>query len=309
VKSRIKIALVGYGKIARDQHAPALGASADFELAACATHGEPARNVPSFRDVDEMLLAVPGLECVAICTPPQARFAAARTALAAGCHVLLEKPPAVETAEVEALVRTARARSLALFAAWHSRHAPAVEPARRRLAGRRVRRITIVWKENVREWHPGQSWIWQPGGLGVFDPGINALSIVTALMPGPFEVVSAELAFPANCETPIAARVGLRAGADIGIDADFDWREPGEPRWDIRVETDDGEVALSRGGASLHIAGTAVELGPQREYPSLYERFAALVRARGIDADAEPLRLANAALAAGRRRTVAPFIE
>ncbi len=37
-------------------------------------------------------------------------------------------------------------------------------------------------KEDVRRWHPGQDWIWEAGGFGVFDPGINALSILTEVL-------------------------------------------------------------------------------------------------------------------------------
>jgi D-galactose 1-dehydrogenase len=43
--------------------------------------------------------------------------------------------------------------------------------------------VNVIWREDVRVWHPGQDWIWQPGGLGVFDPGINALSIITHILP------------------------------------------------------------------------------------------------------------------------------
>jgi hypothetical protein len=70
-----------------------------------------------------------------------------------------------------------------LFATWHSRFAPAVEPARQWLTPRRIRSVHINWKEDVRVWHPGQGWIFEPGGLGVFDPGINALSILTRILP------------------------------------------------------------------------------------------------------------------------------
>ena len=46
-----------------------------------------------------------------------------------------------------------------------------------------MKRLLVTWKEDVRHWHPGQQWIWEAGGFGVFDPGINALSIVTKIMP------------------------------------------------------------------------------------------------------------------------------
>ena len=50
------------------------------------------------------------------------------------------------------------------------------------LAGRTIRRVECTWKEDVRVWHPGQAWIWEPG-IGVFDPGINALSVLTRILP------------------------------------------------------------------------------------------------------------------------------
>ena len=63
--------------------------------------------------------------------------------------------------------------------------------------------------DDVRVWHPGQRWIWQPGGLGVFDPGINALSILTHLIPGVYRLSAADLSYPANCHTPIAAQLAM----------------------------------------------------------------------------------------------------
>ena len=44
--------------------------------------------------------------------------------------------------------------------------------------------MEILWHEDVHKWHPGQQWIWEPGGFGVFDPGINAFSIATKIFPG-----------------------------------------------------------------------------------------------------------------------------
>ncbi|MFX5656779.1 hypothetical protein ABTE24_21610, partial [Acinetobacter baumannii] len=54
---------------------------------------------------------------------------------------------------------------------------------KRHLQEHAPRKVKVIWREDVRHWHPDQEWIWQPGGLGVFDPGINALSIVTEILP------------------------------------------------------------------------------------------------------------------------------
>ena len=177
--TRTRIAIVGLGKIARDQHIPSLAASAAFELVAVASPHSRLDGVPSFSDIQTLLQAVPDVEAVALCTTPQVRYEAAAYALERGRHVLLEKPPGVTVSEVLALANLAERQGVTLFASWHSRHASAVEPARAWLAGRKISSVTVTWKEDVRVWHPGQRWIWQAGGLGVFDPGINALSILT----------------------------------------------------------------------------------------------------------------------------------
>lgn len=72
------------------------------------------------------------------------------------------------------------------------------------LAQHRARHIIIIWKEDARL-ALGEDWIFEPGGLGVFDSGINALSI----LPEPILVVGAQLDFPANREAPIAAELEL----------------------------------------------------------------------------------------------------
>jgi predicted dehydrogenase len=180
----ISIAIVGLGKIARDQHVPSLAASKEFTLVATASPHNTLEQVPSYTDISALLDARPDVDAVALCTTPQVRFAIARQALEHGCHVLLEKPPGATLGEVRELVDLAASNGVTLLASWHSRHANGVEPAREWLSTRRITRVSVSWKEDVRKWHPGQTWIWKAGGLGVFDPGINALSILTRILPG-----------------------------------------------------------------------------------------------------------------------------
>ena len=65
-----------------------------------------AAELPGFTDFDA-LLADPRVDALVIATPPQPRFALARAAIAAGKHLLLEKPVALETAQIEELQRLA----------------------------------------------------------------------------------------------------------------------------------------------------------------------------------------------------------
>ena len=142
---------------------------------------------------------------MSLCTPPQARYDDARLALEAGRHVMLEKPPGATLSEVHDLIDLAARRDVTLFATWHSRHAAAVAVTRDWLGGQgRSASLDIIWKEDVRHWHPGQDWIWQAGGLGVFDPGINALSVSDGdLSARRASVDGRSVAFPRTATRPL----------------------------------------------------------------------------------------------------------
>ncbi len=300
--SKLRLALIGIGKIARDQHLPAIAASADFSLAAAVSRNASVDGVASFPDIAALIASGLPIDAVSIATPPVGRHAIAAAALAQGWHVMLEKPPGATLAEVRALAAGDRS----LFASWHSRHAAAVAPARAWLATRRVTGAHIAWREDIRQWHPGQDWILSPGGLGVFDPGINALSILTAILPGPLRVVQARLDFPANRGAPIAARLAMAHG-EAPVTADFDFLQTGAQTWDITIETDAGRLVLHDGGATLAIDGVAQPVADTGEYSALYRRFAALIAAGRSDCDLAPLELVADAFLIGDRRNVAAF--
>jgi predicted dehydrogenase len=167
---------------------------------------------------------------------------------------------------------------------------------------------SITWKEDVHQWHPGQRWIWAPGGFGVFDPGINALSVLTEILHGEVCVDSAALEFPENQQAPIAANLRMRTADGAHIGAEFDFRPKGEQSWDIELTTTSGTLKLSGGGAQLFIDGKAVthDASMAGEYPRLYERFAALCEAGESDVDWRPFQLVADAFLIGERRIVAP---
>lgn len=301
----MKLALAGIGKIALDQHVPALAASQDWELAATVSRNGRVDGVPAFSDMSELLAERPDIEVISLAMPPAPRFDYARMALEAGRHVMLEKPPGATLAEVHALEKLAEAKGLTLFATWHSRMAQSVAAARDWLADKTVLSGKIIWREDVRHWHPGQDWVFEPGGMGVLDPGINALSILTEILPMLVHLEAAELEVPANRQTPIAARLQL----SNAITADFDWRQEGPQTWDIILETNDGRIALTMGGNELEIDGRPAggDRSLMGEYPALYARMAELVRDRRSDVDLAPMVLVADAMILGRRHTVEPF--
>ncbi|WP_285017864.1 Gfo/Idh/MocA family oxidoreductase [Novosphingobium sp. fls2-241-R2A-195] len=303
----IRIAVVGVGKIARDQHLPAIAGNKAFSLAATVSPRDPGvEGVPHAKSLDELIANGPAVDAVALCTPPQVRYDLAVQALSKGMHVFLEKPPGATLSEVVALESRAEKVGATLFASWHSRFAAGVAPARAWLSDRRIEKVSIVWREDVRVWHPGQAWIWEPGGLGVFDPGINALSIVTHILPRPMFLQGATLEIPANRAAPIAADIEFRDTAGAPIHMDLDWRQTGPQSWDIVVETDEGTLKLANGGAVLTLP-SGTEHAEDMEYPGLYARFASLIRGGRSDVDVAPLRLVADAFLRGHRKLVDEF--
>lgn len=303
----LRLALVGIGKIARDQHLPAIAAEHAFTLAAAVSRHATVDGVPNFADIDALVASGLAIDAVSLCTPPVGRHRIAARALAAGWHVMLEKPPGATLSEVHALQAQALTARRSLYAGWHSRHAGGVATARAWLADKHITAVRIDWREDIRIWHPGQEWILDAGGLGVFDPGINALSIATSILPGALRLDRARLLFPAGRGAPIAASLALVHDEAAVITAEFDFRQTGPQSWDIVVETDDGTLALHDGGARLVIAGVTQQGDGVGEYPALYRRFAELIACAESDCDLRPLTLVADAFLLGERADTEAF--
>jgi D-galactose 1-dehydrogenase len=298
-----RIGIIGYGKIAQDQHLPSIRGNPAFRLAGTTSRsGAGAPDVPTFKDWQEMLHSVE-LDAVAICTPPGPRHDIARGCLEAGLDVLLEKPPGNTLGDVEDLNATAERHGRCLFTTWHAQFNEPVQEAAAIVRREGLRSMSIRWLEDVEKWHPGQQWIWEAGGFGVFDAGINALSIATSISPAPLLVQSAEFTLHDGGQQPIAATLAMRSpGASGPIEARLDWRQKGDERWEIDIVTAAGtSLSLSEGGALLVHAGAAPTRSSGSEYAQIYARFAALIAARQSHVDTEPLRLvADAYMLASR---------
>lgn len=307
----IKLAIVGVGKIVRDQHLPSIESNPDFFLEATASRNASVNGVAAYTDIESMISACE-LDAVALCMPPQYRYAAAKFALEQGKHVLLEKPPGATVSEVEQLQGLADQQGVSLYATWHSRHGNAVATAKKMLTELAITSVKLTWKEDVRKWHPGQDWIWQAGGLGVFDPGINGLSILTECLTDAAFVTQAKLEFPSNKAAPIAAEVQYRTSNGVEIVGDFDWRQREGEAWSIDFQTDSGVLQINDGGAALFFNGEPVEIPAHSEYgeyQAIYQRFAQVIKGGISDVDLRPLKLVADTFLLGHRQDVDAFIE
>ena len=309
--SATKIAIIGVGKIAIDQHIPVIGKNADFELVGLVSQrGLHVGDTPSFKTAAELFAAIPEVEAVAICTPPHVRHNIAREALAAGKHVLLEKPPTATVAEMHDLTTAAREAGRVIFSTWHSQYNPGIDAAKARLAGQKLKKLHIEWREDVRRWHPGQDWIWEAGNFGVFDTGINALSVLTKITPGAMFVKSATLEYPANRDTPIAASLVFSCNAGqpgAALTAEIDWRQEDKDIWNIEVVTERETLLLTYGGSKLYVDGKLAVEASLAEYEGVYDHFAALLKANETWMDSAPFQLVADTFLIASRRLVAPF--
>jgi D-galactose 1-dehydrogenase len=303
----LRVALVGFGKIARDQHLPVINAHPRFECAGVVDPEGNGEGLPHAPDLATFLASGPPIDAVALCTPPRVRCDLARQAIAAGKHVLLEKPPGASSDEVIALLPAAHAAGVTLFTAWHSRYAAAVSEARQWLVRQRAVSGRIQWQEDFRVWHPGQEWIWRGDGMGVFDPGINALSILTDLTSATWVVERARLETPANAAAPVRAELDLRGEDGLQVNAVFDFLHEGPPRWDLSIWTDAGELMLSSGGARMSVGGAVVTEGADREYAGVYGDFAELIESGRSEVDVGPLQLVEQAIQRAEHVTAPPI--
>jgi D-galactose 1-dehydrogenase/L-arabinose 1- dehydrogenase len=302
----IRLGLVGIGKIARDQHLPALAADGRFALTATASRNATVDGVPGHPDIAALIAGGHDLDAVSLCTPPEGRYEQAVAAIDAGLHVMLEKPPATTLTEITALADRAKAKGVVLFTTWHSREAAGVEPAKAWLQGKSIDAVRITWREDIRRWHPGQEWILAAGGFGVFDPGINALSIATKILPDPMLLKSAWMEVPEGRASPLAAELRMVSG-NAPVHVVFDFLQTGPQTWDIEIDTDAGTLRLGMGGSILQLPGADEQKAPDREYPRLYARFAELVAAGESDVDIRPLQIVADAFMMAERRMTAPF--
>jgi len=305
------VAGIGAGESAPDPHLPVIAPARAPQHPATVSGRLVAHNgLPVFKTAAELYRALPEIDLVAICTPPGVRHAYVREALDAGKDVLMEKPPTPTISELDDLVAYAKKKKRVLFQTWHSRYNEAVDATRKIVKRDGVKSVRIDWRESVRKWHPGQDWVWQPGGFGVCDPGINALSIFTKVLPFPVFVDSASLRFPSNRQTPVDVEIKFKSSEpnQPEMSAGFNWLEESGEIWTIRIVTGRGdELKLENGGRKLVVNGATTIENPDNEYEQIYAHFAKLLKKRKSDVSDAPLRLVADAFLLGARENVDEF--
>jgi predicted dehydrogenase len=193
---KLRCGFVGGGTIMRI-HAEALSKRQDVDMVAVAEIVQPALatsadmfDIPGrYRDFEEMFQQEV-LDFAVICVPNAFHATSTLAALNADCHVLCEKPPAMNVAEAKTMAATAEKKNLRLAYGLHMRFTAQVETARCYLdAGRLgdVYHATAHWLR--RRGIPGLgSWFTTKavsGGGVMIDIGVHELDRAHYLMGQP----------------------------------------------------------------------------------------------------------------------------
>ncbi len=311
-------AVVGTGDIVRKRVFAALKDEPRSRLrAAVSTHPERARALGESYGVERIYatldeaLADPEVGAVYVATPVFLHCPQTLVALAAGKHVLCEKPTALNPAEVERMIAEARARNLRLGVAFYRRMYPKVRRARELLRQDALGKVTLVWasahtwfdEEMLRERH----WFLEPeksGGGPLMDIGCHRLDVMNFLFGEP-RVLSAAIGNQVH-------RFAVEDNATVALEYPGGIRALLDVRWNSRVNRDEfrivgteGEMDLSPlNGAEFRLNGVCESLPPHPNlhYPMIENFVSAVLEGAELVSSGETAILTDRALAAAYGR-------
>ncbi|MGI8476053.1 MAG: Gfo/Idh/MocA family protein [Thermomicrobiales bacterium] len=262
---RIKVAVIGTGFIG-PVHVEALrrlgievAGIMGSNLEQTRKKAERLRLPKAYADLDE-LLAEPGLTAVHVTTPNYLHAPMARAAIAAGKHVVCEKPLAMNAAEGEELLRLAEAAGVVHAVNFNVRFYPLVQDARSRIARGDLGGIYQVYGRYVQDWLLNDTdWNWRlETDLGgemrvVSDIGSHWLDLAEFLTGQRVTEVCADFATFLPVRKKPTRPLATFAGADPGP-GDYEERE-------IRTEDYAGVLLRFDGGARGSMTVSQVSAG------------------------------------------------
>jgi len=195
----VRVGLLGYGAIGHE-HSRAVRHTAGLELAAvCDTSVErrsaALRHAPGIRAHEDAaaLLADDRVDLVVVSTPPNTHAAWAGRALAAGKHVIVEKPFAIRTEDADAILAAAGQRGLLAAVYQNRRFDPDHLAIRRAVDAGLLGEVFHVEAFVGGYGHPCNLWHSDASASGgaFYDWGAHTLDQILDLMPEDVEHVTA----------------------------------------------------------------------------------------------------------------------
>jgi predicted dehydrogenase len=255
---KVGIGIIGFGGIARAAHAPGyrkvsdrceIVGVADIDPAALAEAKGDRWNIPlGFADYRE-LLALPEIDAISVCTPNYMHKDPTIAALAAGKHVLCEKPMAINATEAKEMLAAATAAGKKLQIGYNSRFGASAQCARRAVDAGELGEVYYARAHALRRRGvPGWGVFTQKdkqGGGPLIDIGVHITDLTLWLMGHP---------------KPVAAsgKVYTKFGTKEGVLGTMG-------KWDPNIYTvEDFATAIIRfdNGATMTLVSSFIANGP-----------------------------------------------
>ncbi|HEY2486220.1 MAG TPA: Gfo/Idh/MocA family oxidoreductase [Candidatus Binataceae bacterium] len=235
---KLRGAISGFGEVAAKAHLAGWRTRENVNLGVihdplAERRHEAIRLVKNVRVYDDLELMLDGEapDFVDIASPPALHSSAARTALNAGAHVLVEKPLGLSLAEFDEVAAVARAKQRVLMCVHNWKFAPAYSLARAMVAEGRIGSVQSVSLERLRvepagKGGPGAAWrrSGASGGGILIDHGWHVFYLMQWLMGGasPRAVTATLFTNPEGVEE--TAEVQVTFGAGQSARANLSWR-------------------------------------------------------------------------------------
>ena len=261
--------VVGVGDIAQRRVIPAIQAEPRSRLAGVVT-SDPRKaavlGCPFWRSLEEAL-RTPSLDIVYIATPVFLHAPQTMQSLAAGTHVLCEKPMAMNEGEARTMVEAAARARKTLGVAYYRRCYPKVQRAKQLMEAGAIG-IPVFAELTNHFWFDGQggrSWLVDPskaGGGPLFDIASHRIDVLNFLFGKPMRVC--------GYRSNVVHQYPVEDNATVMVDYENGVRGMVDVRWHSKVKRDECRIRGTEGEIEMSPLN-----GPDLIYPGGREHLPA----------------------------------
>jgi predicted dehydrogenase len=300
----VRVAVVGAGAVAQVAHLPMIARQEEFELVGICDNDLPkARSlatrfeIPEVFDDIEYLLSRAKPDAVAVCTPNHLHQVHVKTALAAGVHVLCERPLALTVPDVEDIIAAQQRADKVLLVGMQARFRSDVQAVKQFLDGRELGTLHSVRTGWYTHSPARQALGWrrhmdQSGGGAMLDLGLPLIDLALWMLDWPKpKHVTATFDTPTRDQERVEdsgmALITCEGGPSIAVDVSWHYVGKSERYWfELLGSGGSGTVAPLAVFKEMH--GSPVNVTPtgtserksiyNAAYMSQWAHFAALIR-------------------------------
>lgn len=272
--SDVRIGLIGSGAIAQIAHLPILRKMKGVEIAAlCDSDGAKARALAErmkveswYTDIEEMLeFAKP--DAVVICTPNHLHEIHTLSALAAGAHVIVERPIAMNAAGVTRVLKAAEKAKRNVLVAMNHRFRSDAQAVHKFLRGGELGDLLTIrcgWhvfraaKQQL-GWRSRRN---ESGGGVLMDLGLPMIDLAMFIAGRPeVERVSASVRQAGQVDELAGVQLYCADGVSIWCDVSWRYVGEGERMW-LDVQATKGSASISPLKVYKELHGQAADVTP-----------------------------------------------